>query len=194
MRSKRNTPAAEYVTGLIANEALRGLGSLAALLLLVWLFRWPLLDFAWGLGESLGLRPAASGLDLSQPAARRVIYGLPRGVPGLELRESLAETEQKISRARERLDFSADAGDLAWPAHNMLVLPAPYGCRHWYVITDTLQGFHLYRFRTACGHEIDLIPDMQGGRELADPRPLVEYYRDQRCAKCRPGEEVAHSE
>lgn len=197
MQSRHNLPAVT-VHSLLANESLRSLVSLALVVLLGWIFRQPLLDLAWNFSASLGLQEPASGLELDAPdpragghrsasqrdgPLREIANGLP--LPGLTLRENTAELKQRVSQLSDSLDLKAELHDNAWPARNMLRLPAPYGCRHWYVISGENQGFHLYRFTLGCHHEIDLLPDMQYGRELIDARPLVEYYRSQRCSRCR---------
>ncbi len=190
MRRQTSLPA-DFVALSLVSENQRGLIALALVVLLAWLFRWPLLDLAWNFSASLGLQEPAAGLDLDPQTAgarRETITGLPREGPKVELRPSDPALLQRVGQLCDSLEVSAELADNHWPERNMLRLPAPYGCRHWFVISGEDHGFHLYRFRCACGHEIDLLPDMQSGYELVDPRPLVEYYRSQRCSRCRFGE------
>lgn len=196
MRRRTSLPA-DFVALSLVSENQRGLISLALVILLVWLFRQPLLDLAWNFSASLGLQEPAAGLDLDPEHAdseREVIAGLPRAGPKVELRASDPALQQRVGQLSDSLEISAELQDNHWPARNMLRLPAPYGCRHWYVISGERQGFHLYRFRCSCRHEVDLLPDMVNGYELADPRPLIEYYRQTPCCKCRFGAEVDAAE
>lgn len=199
MRSRTSLPA-DFVTSLLANENLRGLGSLALFGLAIWLLRQPLADAWWNVSIQLGINSQVANGATSQleseagsPGARleadsaasgrERVQGLPP-VRGLRLEASPPELWRRINTLSEQLDFSAELKD-GWPARNMLRLGAPYGCQHWFVLVAEDRGFHLYRLQCGCGHSIDVIPDISGGKQLDDPRQLVEYYRGQECGACR---------